>query len=159
MATSPSESGEVILPRIFVDTSTIYAGLGSRTGASNALLIIGEIGLLRIVTCPYVIDEVERNITLKAPELRNRYQELIRNGQWEISLDPSIEEVRPWVTVIRPKDAPVLAGAIKAKADRLVTLDKHDFTPEVGLKSGLIITSPGALIRELRSLIATEFAR
>lgn len=48
-------------PRLFLDSSVIIAGLASRTGASHAILALAELGLIRLVGCPYILTEVERN--------------------------------------------------------------------------------------------------
>lgn len=40
------------LPRVFLDASVIIAGVGSKTGASNAILGLCEIGFLRPASHP-----------------------------------------------------------------------------------------------------------
>lgn len=157
MATSSNEPLLATAPRIFLDTSVIYAGIGSRTGASHAVLVLAEIGMLQLIACPYVLDEVERNLRAKAPDALPRYHETMRNIRWEIVSDPSIDEVKIWLPTIRAKDAPVLAAAVNANPHRLLTLDKRDFTENVAIRSGLKIIPPGMLVHELRTLIATGF--
>lgn len=157
MANSSNEPPIITIPRIFLDTSVIYAGLGSRTGASHAVLVMAEIGMLQAIACPYILDEVERNLTAKAPDALPRYHETMRNIRWEIVADPSIDEVKMWIPTIRAKDAPVLAAAVNAKPHRLLTLDKRDFTEVVATRSGLKIVAPGTLVHELRTIIATGF--
>ncbi len=56
-------------PRIFLDTSVNYSGLMSQRGASHALLLLAELGLLRPVTCNYVMEELHNSLQHKAPEI------------------------------------------------------------------------------------------
>jgi predicted nucleic acid-binding protein len=146
-------------PRIFVDTSVIIAGVGSRVGASHAIMALAELGLLRPVVCPYVMDEAERNIQRKTPEALPRYREVQANIPWELIPDPDLEQVRTWIGVIVAKDAPVLAAAVIAHPHRLVTLDTKDFIepPQVAARSGLRICTPGDLLREIRGILARGF--
>lgn len=146
-------------PRIFVDTSVIIAGVGSRMGASHAIMALAELGLLCPVVCPYVMDEAERNIQRKTPEALPRYREVRANISWELVSDPTPDQVRTWISVIVPKDAPVLAAAVIAQPHRLVTLDTKDFIepPQVTAQSGLRICTPGDLLREIRGILAHGF--
>lgn len=54
--------------------------------------------------------------------------------------------------MIHPKDAPLLAAAMLAEVDYLVTLNTHHFLddPEVAYKSGLRIGTPGDFLAWLR---------
>ena len=53
--------------RIFADANVLIAGADSRSGASNALLRLAEVGLFRLVVSRQVLDEAERNIRKKLP--------------------------------------------------------------------------------------------
>jgi predicted nucleic acid-binding protein len=147
-------------PRIFIDASVIIAGSGSRVGASHAILALAELGLLRPVVCPYVVDEAERNIARKTPEALPRYIEMRANIPWEIIPDPPSDQVAMWIGIIVAKDAPVLAAAISARPHRLVTLDTKDFLdpPQIAVRSGLHICTPGDLVREIRGILTRGFA-
>lgn len=146
-------------PRIFMDTSVIIAGVGSRVGASHAIMALTELGLLRPIVCPYIMDEAERNIQRKTPEALPRYRQVQANIPWEYVPDPAPEQVKPWIGVIVAKDAPVLAAAVITHPHRLVTLDTKDFIdpPQVAARSGLRICTPGDLLREIRSILAQGF--
>ena len=50
------------------DADVLIAGLLSRRGASHAILILGEIGLLQVVLPEAVVEEVRRNLAAKLPE-------------------------------------------------------------------------------------------
>lgn len=147
-------------PRVFFDASVIIAGVGSRVGASHAILALADLGLLRPVVCPYVLDEAARNIERKTPEAMSRYRDVQNNIAWELYSDPTLEQVQPGLDVIVAKDAPVLAAAVIAQPHWLVTLDTKDFIDpsEVATGSGLRIGTPGDLLKEIRRILAHGFA-
>lgn len=147
------------MPRVFLDASVIVSRAASRTGASHALLVLAEIGLLRAVACPYVLEEAERNIQNKLPRGMERFHQLKTSIHWEIVGDAEDDAVAVWLNVIRAKDAPVLAAAVQAAPHRLVTLDSRDFlrSSEVSQRTALKITTPGELMQEIRLLLAQGF--
>jgi predicted nucleic acid-binding protein len=146
-------------PRIFLDSSVLISGIMSQRGASYALLLLAELGLIRVIVCPYIRKETERNLALKVPEILPLYHQLTARINWEIEQDPPSDDVLPLISIIPAKDAPVLAAAINSKPDRLVTLDTGHFirAMSVSQQSGLLICTPGDLIREIRSLLARGF--
>ena len=50
---------------VCVDADVLIAGLLSRTGASHAILVLGELGLLRLVLPEAAVAEVRRNLASK----------------------------------------------------------------------------------------------
>ena len=108
------------IPRLFLDSSVIIAGLASRTGASHAILALAELGLVRLVGCPYILTEVERNLAEKVPEFLPAYRRLMVNLNWQMVEDPVAEDVSPWLDLVPAKDAPVLAAAVDSA--RIVSL-------------------------------------
>lgn len=147
------------MPRIFLDASVILSGLMSDRGASHALLILAEIGLIRPVVCEYIFTEVERNVANKVPKFLPTFHRLMRELAWEVVENPSREDVVRWLDVILEKDAPVLAAAVNAAPHRLVTLDTRHFIdpPQVAQRSGLVICKPGDVLQEIRTLLAQGF--
>lgn len=139
--------------RIFADANVLIAGADSRTGASNAVLLMAEIGLFRLVVSRLILDEVERNLRKKLPRALPNFARQMAQIELEIVPPPADEEVQRWVGVIEAKDAPILAAAVSAQVDRLLTLNSKDFTPEVAAKSGLHILSPGEFVQEIRELV------
>ena len=139
--------------RIFVDANVLIAGADSRSGASNAVLQLAEVGLFRLVVSRQVLDEAERNVRKKLPRALPNLVALLAQLPFEIVPDPADADCLRWVDVIELKDTPILAAAVLAKVDRMVTLNTKDFTPEVAQASGLSIQTPSALIQDLRRLV------
>jgi len=141
--------------RIFADANVLIAGADSRTGASNAVLLMAEIGLFRLVVSRLVLDEAERNLRKKLPRALPNFARQMAQIELEIVPPPAVEEVQRWTGIIEAKDAPILAAAVSAQVDRLLTLNSKDFTPEVAAQSGLQIVSPGEFVQEIRELVGS----
>jgi len=67
--------------------------------------------------------------------------------------DPSDDIAAQWEHVIEEKDAPILAAAIIANVDRLITLNTKDFTAEVAKQSKMLIQTPAQFIQEMRFIV------
>lgn len=143
----------VELRKVFADANVLIAGTASRTGASSAVLLMAEIGLFRLVVSRLVLEEAERNLRKKLPRALPNFARQLAQLQLEIVPPPTNEDVQRWVKFIEAKDAPILATAVSAQVDRLVTLNSKDFTPEVAAQSGLRILSPAELVQEIRQLV------
>jgi predicted nucleic acid-binding protein len=146
-------------PRLFLDASVIISGLISSRGGSHAILVLAELGFFRPVVCPYILTETERNLNKKVPELLPSFQQIMTKLVWEVVPDPSHEALATWLSVVAPKDAPVLVAAINAGVKRLVTLDAAHFLRSNSVQDqvNLRIQAPGDVLRELRSVIAQHF--
>ncbi len=146
-------------PRFFLDSSVIIAGSASEVGASSAILTMAELGLFRLVACPYVMEETERNLIKKLPKALKRYSQIQSKIPWEIVSDSSYEENSRWLSVLPEKDIPVLVAAINAKLNRLVTLDTLHFLDdfEVAQKSQLMICTPATILRDTRHALHNTF--
>lgn len=141
--------------RIFVDANVLIAGADSRTGASNAVLKMAEIGLYRLVVSRQVLDETERNLRQKLPRALANFAEQVATINLEIAPDPPAAETARWVGIIEAKDAPILATAVLSGVDRFLTLNTKDFTPAVAAQSGLLIQTPGEFIMNIRAIMDT----
>lgn len=142
--------------RVFADANVLIAGADSRSGASHAVLMLAEVGLFRLVVCRQVLDETERNIRKKLPHALRLFVELMAALDLEIVADPEPVEYERYYDIIEAKDAPILAAAVIARVDRLLSLNSKDFTPSVAAQSGLRIQTPAQFITDLRDLITTQ---
>jgi predicted nucleic acid-binding protein len=136
--------------KIFLDSNVILSGLLSDKGAPRVILDILCLGtpFLKGVTGEYNIMEIERNIQKRLPVILDVYRSYIRKLQLEIVPLPSLKTVKLYFGKIADKDAPVLASAVIAGVDYLVTGDKKDFgqfrdderfTPKIISPSELVI--------------------
>lgn len=96
--------------------------------------------------------ETRRNLDRKAPELVPLLEELLLQIPFELVPDPTKEEVWAAEEYTNPKDAIIIAAAIKARPEYLATLDRKHLIdpPEVAKRSGLAVHTPGEVVRKLR---------
>jgi predicted nucleic acid-binding protein len=135
---------------VCVDADVLIAGLLSRTGASHAILILGEIGLLALVLPEAVVEEVRRNLSRKLPEASPLFEEFLRSVPTQV-YRPTARDRERARALADPKDVPILAAAIGAGAPLLVTHNVRHFRSGEGVR----VIRPGTLIDEARAWMAT----
>ena len=137
-------------PRLFLDASVFIAAAGSDTGASALTLALGRQGHATPLASRRVLLEAERNIRIKlGSEALLRFYEAIAATDLVVVESPTPEEIAAHHHIIDPKDAHVLAAALKGAADVLLTLDRRHFmTPAVqGAGLPFLIMTPGEWLR------------
>lgn len=108
--------------KVFFDSSVLFSGFYSPTGASRALLELVKKRIIYGLTSKTVIDELEDNLQkftqlIDIDSLVKEYSILIREKI-------SNAEIEPYKALIIEKDCHVIAGAILTGSQYLVTLDK-----------------------------------
>lgn len=142
--------------RIFLDSSVLIAACASSNGASHAIIVMAEIGLFQVLISEQIIQECDRNLNKKLPTVVSIFKQILTAINPEILPHPTPSDVIQWKAIIEAKDAPILAAAVKAKVDRLLTLNTKDFTPTVANQAGLVIQTPSQFIQEVRTIITNE---
>lgn len=134
--------------KIFLDSSVLLAAAGSAHGASRALFDPQKAGDWSLLYSPYVRSEVKDNLTFLAPAALSSW--LALSNKLNL-VDDSL--VMDWPVVFSPaKDRPILFTAL-AYADVLLTLDRADFGPLMGIGFyGLQIMKPGEFLRRERAV-------
>jgi predicted nucleic acid-binding protein len=136
--------GETAGPRtLFLDANMLISAAW-RDGCEIAQ--IWQMTGVRLITSNYVMGEVQRN--LPRIDQIERLRKLLRTVQvLTFEVLPEIDDV-----ALPLKDIPVLAGAVLAKADFLVSGDKKHFGPLYGsVVSGVRIIAPAELLSALRA--------
>ena len=137
--------------RVFLDSNVIFSGMHSSQGAPGIILEHFIEGRLRVVISQQVLGEVVHTIKEKLPEALPALRRLLVNIPPEIREGPTPEEVAHWAEVINIEDASILAAAIIAQPDYLITGDKHFFeNPDIAEKSRLHIVTPAQFVRHLK---------
>ena len=139
---------------IFFDANVLIAGSFSQSGASFLLLQLCELGLLKGFTCKQAIDECREAIREKLPEAEPVFEKIIANSV-EVLPNSTWSEMNELKDMAHRKDVQILAVAIKAGANYLVTFDTEDFHPDP--KLGLIVCKPGELLKMIKGKL-TELA-
>ncbi len=117
------------------------------------LIRLGLLGQVQLIVSQDVLEETIRNLSRKAPEKVEAYQSLLELLELEITADPTIELVKTVETYVVAKDAPIIAAAIQAAPDYLVTYDRKHLIdpPEVSQQSGLTIVTPAEVVRAVKN--------
>jgi predicted nucleic acid-binding protein len=136
--------------RVCVDADVLIAGLLSRSGASHAVLVLGELGLLRLVLPEAAVAEVRRNLAAKLPEAAPLFEDFLRTVPLEIHRPTSHDRERAR-DLADTKDVPILAAAIGAGARLLVTHNVRHFRSGQGVR----VVRPRTLIEEARAWMAS----
>jgi len=128
---------------LFLDANVLISAAW-KEGAEIAL--IWQMDGVQLVTSNHVMGEVQRN--LHQVSQIERLRGLMRSVRI-VPLD-ELPEI-PEASLLPEKDRPVLAGAIQAQADQLVSGDKRHFGPLYGKTIlGVRITAPTELLAVLR---------
>lgn len=132
-----------------LDADVLIAGLFSRTGASHAILVLGELGLLTLVLPEAAVHEVRRNLSTKLPEALPLFEEFLRSVPVQI-YRPTAQDRERAHSLAHPKDVPILAAAIGTGTPLLVTHNIRHFRSGEGVR----VVRPRTLIEEARAWMA-----
>ena len=134
---------------VCLDADVVIAGLFSKSGASHAILVLGEVGLLRIVLPAAAIDEVRRNLEQKLPEALPSFEYFLTSHFVE-TYDPTSANLKRARRLAHSKDVPIMAAALGADAGILVTHNTKHFESGKDVR----VVRPGTLITEARAWMA-----
>lgn len=138
--------------RVFVDASVLFAACYSAAGASREIVRLAIQGELTLVISDVVQEEARRNLAAKAPKALPLLEQLLELVPFEI-VQATKQEVLTARVYTELKDAPIVAAAIQAQTDYLVSLDRVHLVevPEVAKQSGIAIILPGDLLQIIRA--------
>ncbi len=137
--------------KVFLDSNVILSGLLSDKSYPRIILDLCCLNFefIQFFTGEYNLIEIERNLKKKLPQALKVYKKYLPFLNLQIIPLPDKKLVRKLSRDIAPKDAPVLASAIIAEVDFLVTGDKKDFDPLKGGKHyPFTILSPSEFVNE-----------
>jgi predicted nucleic acid-binding protein len=143
--------------RVFLDTSALIAGIISPTGAAHEVLRLCEAKVVEPVISRQVLTEADRNLSEKLPALIPDYRALLRHLSPHLIQDPSLKAVEQAGKVINRKDAPILAAAIEADVDYLITWNtRHFHKKAVRDYVEFKIVTPGEFLDDFRRSLPEE---
>jgi len=146
------------MKRVFLDASCWVAAAGSATGGSSLILKLARASYVRLVATRRVLQEAEYNIRTKmGEEPLLRYYQLLGSVELELVSPVTSEEEAKWSSLVTPKDAHVLAGAAKAKADVLISLDRrHILTERVREGFPIPVQDTGEFLRGIAEEVESQ---
>jgi uncharacterized protein len=112
--------------RLFLDANGLFSAAHNPDGRAAALVALARAGRCTLVTSPHALTEAGRNLQLKYPDRLAALSSLEETITVGLEATP---ENAAWArdTGLPPDDAPILAAAVQARADLLVTGDRTHF--------------------------------
>ena len=112
--------------KLYLDANVIFSAAHRDAGRAQDLIALAGAGLCTLQTSPHALEEARRNLALKSRDSAQRFASALKVMTMVAEAPHSLvtwaqQQGRP------PKDAPILAAAIHASADLLVTGDARDF--------------------------------
>lgn len=118
--------------RFFLDANVLFSACISPEGRSAALVALAHRGLCELVTSAHAMEEAQRNLHARYPEVAPRLQAILRSVEIVPEAQPDrVDQVRRAYR-LPLEDAPILAAAIACNADALLTGDRTHFGPLYG---------------------------
>jgi predicted nucleic acid-binding protein len=138
--------------RVFVDASVLFSACYSASGASRELLRLAAQGQVTLIISDVILEEARRNLSAKAPQAVPFLDQVATLIPFE-TVAPDRQEVLDACAYTELKDAPIVAAAIKAQVNYLVSLDRAHLvdTPKVAEGAGVPVVVPGELLRIVRN--------
>lgn len=134
---------------LFFDASSLFVAARTTDGGSGYLLKICQHGFMRACASPAVLQETERSLLAKAPRdtiLTHRLQ-IADAGVMVVSV-PSPSFVARFNTLFREDDH-VVASAVDAGADFLITLDRRLIARTQGVSAPFVAVTPGDFLADI----------
>lgn len=127
-------SAQTKIPKVFIDSSVLIAAAISSKGSARDLIISSLNNKFKIVISDLVLEETTRNLSNKAPKALPALQLFLETLNPEV-VSPNKSLVMKASEVVELKDAPIVAGAVAAQADYLVSFDrKHLLKQKLEIK-------------------------
>ncbi len=112
--------------KLFLDANVIFSAAHRDEGRSQSLVALARAGACTLLTSAHALEEARRNLRLKSSGFEPRFEALIALAT-VVPEAPAVIVAWAREQGLPPNDAPILAAAIHAQANLLVTGDTRDF--------------------------------
>ena len=139
--------------RVFVDSSVLYLAATSPIGRAAALVRLAAMGRFTLCASSHVIEEARRNIVTRSRTGADDLERLVQRLE-RVAEAPA--KLVTWAGThgLGAGDAPVLAAAVAAGVDGLVTADRSSFGHLFGTRPGGVTVA--SLCEALRFFLERE---
>ena len=132
--------------KLFLDANVIFSAAHREEGRSQDLVALAQARLCELLASRHSIEEARRNLELKSAGFERRLAKTLTQVTIVAEAPAALVE---WARAqgLPLKDAPILAAAVSAHTDLLVTGDSRDFGHLFGhvLRGTRVITPAAAL--------------
>lgn len=136
-------------PRVFLDANILFSAAYRGDSRLRVLFELATTGRVRLATSRFAQEEARRNLAAKRPAALADLDSLLAEVETVREGGPS--EVAA-ASMLPAKDAPILAAAIAARCDWLITGDAQHFGSLFGRRVGGVRVDTAA--EALRALLA-----
>ena len=137
--------------KLYLDANVIFSAAHREEGRAQDLVELARGGHCELITSAHALEEARRNLQLKSVGFEHRLAEALAQIRVVAEAPAALVE---WARAqdLPLKDAPILAAAVHAKADLLVTGDRRDFSHLFGraLRGTSVVTPASAIDLVLR---------
>jgi predicted nucleic acid-binding protein len=124
--------------RIFLDANILFSAAYRDRSELLVFFDLARAGIVQLISSAFAIEEGRRNVASKRPDRTAAYERLV--ADLDASAAPSSEHLAIARQVeLPPKDVPILAAALAARADLLVTGDRTRFGHLFGRSLGHLV--------------------
>ena len=137
--------------KLFLDANVIFSAAHREEGRSQDLVALARGGLCELLASAHALEEARRNLELKSAGFERRLEKTLEHTR-VVAEAPAALVVWARAQGLPLKDAPILAAAVHARADLLVTGDVRDFGHLFGraLRGTRVVTPAVALDQVLK---------
>jgi predicted nucleic acid-binding protein len=132
--------------KLFLDANVIFSAAHRDEGRSQDLVALARGGVSELLASAHALEEARRNLELKSEGFERRLEKALEQIKVVAEAPAALVE---WARAqgLPLNDAPILAAAVHAHADLLVTGDSRDFGHLFGraLRGTRVVTPAAAL--------------
>ena len=132
--------------KLYFDANVIFSAAHREEGRAQDLVALARGGHCELLTSTHALEEARRNLQLKSSGFERRLMEALVQVTVVVEAPAALVD---WAQEqgLPLKDAPILAAAVHAKADLLVTGDTRDFGHLFGttLRGTRVVTPASAI--------------
>lgn len=142
--------------RLFLDANVLFSAAHNPDGNGRAMFLLAKKARAALISSRFAVEEAARNLKAKHPERIADLDQLV--ASLEVSAEPGPSIVAAVATrSLPPKDAPILASAVVARSDVLVTGDRRHFGHLYGKSvQGVVVITPAQAVARLLSRCARK---
>jgi predicted nucleic acid-binding protein len=132
--------------KLFLDANVVFSAAHRNEGRAQDLIALAQAGLCELFTSAHALEEARRNLQLKSSGFEQRLDRALAQIAVVAEAPSGLVD---WAQTqgLPRKDAPILAAAVHAKANLLVTGDRHDFGHLFGhALRGTVVQTPAAAL-------------
>jgi len=139
-------------PRVFLDTSVLFAAVLSPGGGARKLMLLSEAGFIDLAAGPAVLAECDKVIRRKTADSLPLFARLLESARIEICTSPTRSQLKTARSLVHYlPDARVLAEALRARPDWFVTHDKvHFLKKQLDFDLPFTVGTPGDFLQAFR---------